>query len=672
MRRRDGLFLLAAVALVCLVLSEAVHPAIAPICLMWLIVQRAMIERTRVQLPDVAMALLHMWLGVVFLGFAFLGDRGKGTMDMLELLLAFGAPFLLLKLVAPPARFNDAVAVLTCMILTLGSAATAPGYRPLVILVVFLATACWVMPVIVRRERPGNDGMHVRVAASSRSWAWLPHLSALLLTVAGLFLGVLLYLFVPRLALPQDNQEQKSHLDIAARKASRGGSASGFAREMKLGDIGRIKRDDRVAFEAQLRYFGRPYNPPLARRTMLLLRARAWDRYLPAEQKWERRLGKLRWLTSDGVLERGDTPVDWDMHTHGYSGSTLFLPQRARRIRSSGVRLARDPADSIVASKTLRRYGVEGGDPVTSMVDVRRLIADRRKAEHLDVPVELSDVLARHLPAHKGLSVSEKIRAIGQFFTQGQFRYTLDLPPSLPEGMDPIEAFLERREGHCELFASAACLMLRMMAVPARMAGGVRLAERIGPGRYRARYRNAHAWVEVPFHVAGFVAFDFTPPDRRAVTPSAELGSNDENEATLGIDQRRQQETAGAEEVRFDWSDPLRFTREDQARMRRQVGDALSAIPFVWVGIAAGCFMIVVLLRGWRRRVKRDPLRVHAPDGTAARTLAFYVKWLKRCAAAGHRRRANQTPREFLASLPEPLRDAGREITARFEALRYG
>ena len=70
--------------------------------------------------------------------------------------------------------------------------------------------------------------------------------------------------------------------------------------------------------------------------------------------------------------------------------------------------------------------------------------------------------------------------------------------------------------------------------------------------------------------------------------------------------------------------------------------------------------------------MKRDPLRVHTPDGTAARTLAFYVKWLKRCAAAGHRRRANQTPREFLASLPEPLRDAGREITARFEALRYG
>ena len=57
------------------------------------------------------------------------------------------------------------------------------------------------------------------------------------------------------------------YTDIAARKASRGGSASGFAREMKLGDIGRIKRDDRVAFEAQLRYFGRPYNPPLARRT---------------------------------------------------------------------------------------------------------------------------------------------------------------------------------------------------------------------------------------------------------------------------------------------------------------------------------------------------------------------------------------------------------------------
>ncbi|MHC4410874.1 MAG: DUF3488 domain-containing protein [Planctomycetota bacterium] len=241
MRRRDGLFLLAAVALVCLVVSEAVHPAIGPICLMWLVVQRALIERAQLRLPDVAMALLHMWLGIVFLGFAFLGDRGKGTMDMLELLLAFGAPFLLLKLVAAPARFNDAVAVLTCMVLALGSAATAPGSRPLVILVLFLATACWVMPAIVRREGAGIDSMRIRVVGRFASWAWLPHFTAALLTAAGLVLGLALYLFVPRLAPSQETAESGSDLGISHRSAGGGGrTTSGFSREIKLGDIGRI------------------------------------------------------------------------------------------------------------------------------------------------------------------------------------------------------------------------------------------------------------------------------------------------------------------------------------------------------------------------------------------------------------------------------------------------
>jgi hypothetical protein len=557
------------------------------------------------------------------------------------------------------------------MVLALGSAATAPASRPLVILVLFLATACWVMPAIVRREGAGIDSMRIRVVGRFASWAWLPHFTAAVLTAAGLFLGLALYLFVPRLAPAQEAGESGSDLDISHRSAGGGPAASGFSREIKLGDIGRIKRDDRVAFEAQLRYRGRPYDPPHARRTMLLLRARAWDRYVPGKRKWERRLGKLRWLTSDGTLERGETPFDWDMRMHGYDGSTLFMPQRARRIRSAGVRLARDPADSIVAEETLRRYGVESADPITSMVDVRRLIADRRNAGHLEVPLELDSVLARILPDHRGLNVAEKIRLVGQFLTQGEFRYTLELPPSLPPEMEPVEAFLERREGHCELFASTACLMLRMMAVPARMAGGVRLAERLGQGRYRARYRNAHAWVEIPFHVAGFVAFDFTPPDRRAVTPSPADGSGDEKQATLGIDERRQQQAEAAAAVRFDWSDPFRFSREDQARMRGRVGDALGAIPFQWVGLAGLLFMVVVLLRGWRARARRNPLRIQSPEGTPSRTLVFYGRWLRKCAAAGHRRRANQTPREFLASLPEALRSDGREITARFESLRY-
>ncbi len=63
---------------------------------------------------------------------------------------------------------------------------------------------------------------------------------------------------------------------------------------------------------------------------------------------------------------------------------------------------------------------------------------------------------------------------------------------------------------------------------------------------------------------------------------------------------------------------------------------------------------------------------MHAPSGVSRSTLSFYVKWLKECAAHGHRRRRHQTPREFLATLPDQLRADGRAITAKFESLRYG
>jgi len=562
------------------------------------------------------------------------------------------------------------------MVLALGSAATAPGARPLAILVPFLATVCWVVPVLVRREDPGADGLRMRVVGRFASRAWLPHLAAAGLTLAGLLGGLALYLFVPRLESRADEAEARSELGIRGRTAAGAARGSGFARTIKLGDIGRIKRDDRLAFEAQLTYYGRPYDPPPSRSTMLLLRARAWNRYDPDRGEWTRTLGRLARLESDGLIERGTTPVDWRLDMLGYDGRTLFLPQRARRIRSEGVGLLRDPVGTVVAERELRRYGVEAGDPVTSGVDVRRLEPNRQDPIHLDVPPSLRDLLAAMLPPHEGLRVDEKIALVRQIFTQGGFRYTLDLPPSLPDDADPIAAFLERREGHCELFASTGCLLLRLMGVPARIAGGIRLDERAAPGRYRARYRNAHAWVEIRFHVAGFVAFDFTPPDRRAVVPSAELAGGTESAATPGIDERGGDAEGAGDEPAFDWGDPLRFDRADQARLRRRVGDALAVLvaPRVLqgMGLLLLLFTGAVLARGRLRRVRRSPLRVRAPAGRSARAFAFYARWLKRCAAKGHRRRAHQTPREFLAMLPPELRRDGDAITARFEELRYG
>ncbi len=73
------------------------------------------------------------------------------------------------------------------------------------------------------------------------------------------------------------------------------------------------------------------------------------------------------------------------------------------------------------------------------------------------------------------------------------YDYTLELP----RGDDPLAAFLERRAGHCELFASALALMLRQNGIPAVVVNGFRGGEWLGDGDYfLVRQRNAHSWVE--------------------------------------------------------------------------------------------------------------------------------------------------------------------------------
>ena len=103
-----------------------------------------------------------------------------------------------------------------------------------------------------------------------------------------------------------------------------------------------------------------------------------------------------------------------------------------------------------------------------------------------------------------------KAQLLEQYF-QTEIGYTLDLPDFLPE--DPIAHFLfERREGHCEYFASAMALMLRLHGIPSRLvsgfAGGL---ENPLTGLHVLRASDAHSWVEAYIPGYGWLEFDPTP-----------------------------------------------------------------------------------------------------------------------------------------------------------------
>jgi len=274
-------------------------------------------------------------------------------------------------------------------------------------------------------------------------------------------------------------------------------------------------------------------------------------------------------------------------------------------------------------------------------------------------------VLMPQLPKLPRRSLRGAVVAVAEYFAANGYAYTLELPPDVDNATDPLKAFLVHHEGDCEMYATTACLMLRLLDVPARVAGGVRLSEKLGTGKYLARLSNAHAWVEVPCKGVGFVALDFTPPDSAARPKAADAdGEGDEEEAGGPGGQGE----AGV----LDWSDPFQYGPEERERVLQWLEDHVVGWP---LGVLALSLLLLLgvppLLQVIRHR-PRSPLGITAPKGGSRTTLAFYAEWLRACAAKGFIRARVQTPREFLATLPPELREGGTAITDEFERRRYG
>ena len=97
--------------------------------------------------------------------------------------------------------------------------------------------------------------------------------------------------------------------------------------------------------------------------------------------------------------------------------------------------------------------------------------------------------------------------------------YTYTLAPGLYESADPIDEFwLDRRLGFCEHFATAFVIVMRAMAVPARVVTGYQGADpHIIDGWYTVRQSHAHAWAEIWQAGEGWIRVDPTAavaPDR--------------------------------------------------------------------------------------------------------------------------------------------------------------
>ena len=272
-----------------------------------------------------------------------------------------------------------------------------------------------------------------------------------------------------------------------------------------------------------------------------------------------------------------------------------------------------------------------------------------------------------------------KAQLLERYF-QTEFGYTLDLPDFLPE--DPTAHFLfERREGHCEYFASAMALMLRLHGIPTRLvngfAGGI---ENPLTGLHVLRSSDAHSWVEAYIPGYGWLEFDPTPerpaPIGGAWMMSLWLYWDAIQSAWMEwvVDYDMDQQIVLAKAVRDRTQSAVMsgaLVLEKLQQAGRRILEALvalrgtgssSAIGWKWpVGVvllATAVWLLVTwagnALPSWRlRRGRAKP-----EDASFA-----YLQALRLLEAKGFTRREDQTAEEFAASIED------RSLSQRFGAL---
>jgi transglutaminase-like putative cysteine protease len=290
---------------------------------------------------------------------------------------------------------------------------------------------------------------------------------------------------------------------------------------------------------------------------------------------------------------------------------------------------------------------------------------------YLDVPPSLSPrvaELAREItagkptPMAKAMAVMEWLRR-----THG---YTTDLKrdPSVP---DPLEDFLfHQKAGHCEYFASAAAVLLRLSGVPTRYVNGFLGGEWNDIGKFLViRDGRAHSWTEIYVGSAGWVRIDATP----ASGSSSRIGK------------LRQL----VDSVEFYWSRwVIDYDASRQLELARRLGGSMggSRSGFAasdwkrvgrWAlgGIMLGAVAYFVVRRLRRRQGPGQATRAARALRGAAPVFRLYDRAIARLSRRGWQRQPAETPREFA----NRLRDAqvtGAEamamLTEHYGAARYG
>lgn len=499
------------------------------------------------------------------------------------------------------------------------------------------------------------------------------------LPVVALFLFVLIFV----LALPLFLVAPRSGGAALSRSGSALSNFVGFSENVRLGEIGNLKRDDEVVMHVRIE--DPQPNLDVRWRGVALdeFNLRGWKKSAEMRRS-ERtfdgpgfiRLGTtvaLNRLTTQTIfLEPIDSPV-------------LFAASRPIAIQGDFTKLRVDGEGSVQVARHQSGRVMYTALSDMTQPDPGLLRADKQRDpatfnRYVELPEDLDPRIgalanAVMVNAHAG-NRYDLAKAIESHLRQ-DYGYSLQMSAG---GSDPLADFLfNLKTGHCEYFSTAMAVMLRTFKVPARVVNGFLPGEfNEASGAYTVRQSDAHSWVEVYFPETGaWVTFDPTPSAGRVVPVrtglAAQLGKYAEAfeliwfQYVVGYDKQEQRSLAASLQSQlYDFRYSLGRLL---SALRVAVTSKSGVVYLAGLAIALGVLIMFAARRvrrfGWRRSLRLRPER----EGLQTSPVVFYERLTGLLAQRGVERDAHLTPLEFARNLQvEPAL----AITRAYNRVRFG
>jgi len=434
---------------------------------------------------------------------------------------------------------------------------------------------------------------------------------------------------------------------------------TGLSDSMEPGSIGSLSMSDEVAFRVE--FEGAP--PPVDQRYWRGPVLNEFD-----GQRWSIRQNNTRLRISEPDL---NSVLQYTVMMQPNHQQWLFALDHPTSLPKSDTV---DNNDSRVLARITSDLQLKTEKPITQVVRYKQTSGLSNSFKPPIRPQPIQTQLSGNNP--KTMEFAERMHAeagsdrryvenVLAHFNQENFHYTLQ--PSLL-GDNPVDEFLfATRNGFCEHYASAFVVLMRAVAIPARVVTGY-LGGEMNGNYMIVRQSDAHAWAEV-FLDGHWVRYDPTgavAPARVDTSMAAALGDGEPIPmmARLGNGWLKRFKLS-IDEMNHDWQRlVVNFNNESQYRIWEKLG--LPRLKLWQITIA-----VLFISAVWCFAVLGLPLHGPKNKTPAERMWHRYIKMLARL---GVHRQATETPNQLIERatqlLPKPdlIRSVGEDlVTLRFQ-----